>query len=155
MASRKSSHRSPARFLARTLEGAKAATAPGFIEPCVPTLRQKPPAGDEWVHEIKYDGYRAQAQFDKRPRIFTRRGHDWAERMPMIAQAIAALPANGIVLDGELVALDRKGKPSFPEISAQLSTPRSTGLVYYAFDFLDDVANGFLKSLLVVVVKAH
>lgn len=67
MVLRKSSYRSPARFLARTLDGAKIATAPGFIEPCVPTLRLQPPKGDGWVHEIKYDGYRAQAQFDKRP----------------------------------------------------------------------------------------
>jgi bifunctional non-homologous end joining protein LigD len=111
------------------------APAPGFIEPCTPTLRKAPPKGEGWLHEIKYDGYRAQVHFDQRPRIYTGRGHDWADRMPIIARAIAALPANAIVLDGEIVALDKKGMPSFPDVAKE-PAKRGARIVYFAFDLL-------------------
>ena len=132
---RSSNHRSQARFIARTIGGAEVAPAPGFVEPCIPTLRKAPPKGDGWLHEIKYDGYRAQLQFDKRPRIYTRRGHDWADRMPVITHAISGLPANQIVLDGEIVAIDKKGMPSFPDVAKELAK-RSARIVYFAFDLL-------------------
>jgi ATP-dependent DNA ligase len=116
---RRSTHRSPARFIARTLDGAVQAPFPDFIEPCNPTLRKLPPPGPAG-HEIKHDGYRVQAHFDGEPRIYTRRGNEWAARMPTIAAALKALPANNLVLDGELVALDRTGKPSFYELPSEL-----------------------------------
>jgi bifunctional non-homologous end joining protein LigD len=72
------------------------------------------------VHEIKHDGYRVQAHFDGEPRIYTRRGNEWAARMPTIAGALKALPANNLVLDGELVALDRTVKPSFYRVGLNL-----------------------------------
>jgi bifunctional non-homologous end joining protein LigD len=106
---RRSTNRSPARFIARTLEGAFVAPFPDFMEPCKPTLRKVPPSGEGWLHEINHDGYRMQAHFDRAPRIYTRRGNEWAARMPTIAGALKALPANNLVLDGELVALDTKG----------------------------------------------
>jgi bifunctional non-homologous end joining protein LigD len=56
---RQSIHRSPARFTARTLKGAKPAPFLGFVEPCLATLKDEPPAGPRWVHELKLDGYRA------------------------------------------------------------------------------------------------
>jgi bifunctional non-homologous end joining protein LigD len=114
MKPRRSTHRSQARFIARTLEGATPAPFPGIIEPCSPTLRKVPPTGDAWLHEIKHDGYRIQAHFDGEPCIYTRRGNEWAARMPSIAAALKALPANNIVLDGELVAVDAKGKEQCP-----------------------------------------
>ena len=117
------------------IEGAEVAPAPGFIEPCTPTLRKAPPKGGGWLHEIKYDGYRAQVHFDKRPRIYTRRGHEWADRMPVLKTAVAALPANQIVLDGEIVAIDRKGMPSFPDIASELAK-RGARIIYFAFDLL-------------------
>jgi bifunctional non-homologous end joining protein LigD len=133
---RRSTHRSLARFIARTLDGAVQAPSPGFIEPCNPTLRKVPPSGSAWVHEIKHDGYRVQAHFDGEPRIYTRRGNEWAARMPTIAAALKALPANNLVLDGELVALDRTGKPSFYELPSELKVRVKARLVYYAFDLL-------------------
>jgi len=93
--SRKSTHRSPARFIARTLSGAKAAPFPGFVEPCLATLKTQPPAGARWVHEVKLDGYRAQACFhDGRAIVYSRGGHDWTERLQPIAAALANLPAS-------------------------------------------------------------
>jgi bifunctional non-homologous end joining protein LigD len=65
------------------------------------------------LHEIKHDGYRAQAQLCEGARIFTRRGYDWAPRMPTIAAAVSALPVKSVILDGELGAVDIKGKPVF------------------------------------------
>jgi bifunctional non-homologous end joining protein LigD len=133
---RRSTHRSSARFIARTLDDAIQAPFPGFIEPCNPTLRKLPPSGPAWVHEIKHDGYRVQAHFDGEPRIYTRRGNEWAARMPTIAAALKALPANNLILDGELVALDRTGKPSFYELPNELKVRVKARLVYYAFDLL-------------------
>jgi bifunctional non-homologous end joining protein LigD len=120
------------------LPGAKARPFPGFIEPCAPILRKAPPVGDGWVHEIKHDGYRAQAQFDRTARVYTRRGNDWADRMPSIVAAIASLPANNIVLDGELVAIDTKGKPDFHALQSALArgSRSPASLVYFAFDLL-------------------
>jgi bifunctional non-homologous end joining protein LigD len=109
---------------------------PGFIEPCSPTLRKVPPSGEGWLHEIKYDGYRVQAHFEGEPRIYTRRGNEWAARMPTLSAAVKALPANKLILDGELVALDRAGKPSFYELPNELKVRVKARLVYYAFDLL-------------------
>ncbi|HEY8247045.1 MAG TPA: hypothetical protein VIG38_07160 [Hyphomicrobium sp.] len=139
MKPRRSTHRSAARFLGRVIEGAKPAPFPGFVEPCCPTLRKAPTSGDAWLHEIKHDGYRAQAQFNERPIIYTRRGYDWATRMPTIAASLDALPVNNVILDGELVAVDAKGKPVFYELPAAVAAKPSrvkARLIYYAFDVL-------------------
>jgi ATP-dependent DNA ligase len=133
---RRSTHRSPARFVARTLDGATQAPFPRFIEPCNPTLRKTPPSGEGWLHEIKHDGYRVQAHFDGEPRIFTRRGNEWAGRMASMAAALKALPANNLVLDGELVALDAKGQEAFYELPTELKMRVNARLVLWAFDLL-------------------
>lgn len=136
MKPRRSTHRSMARFPGRTLEGAKPVPFPGFVEPCRPTLRKVPPSGTAWLHEIKHDGYRTQAQFNERPLIYTRRGNEWAARMPTIAAALRTLPANNVILDGELVAVDAKGKPAFYELPTELKARLKAKLIYYAFDLL-------------------
>ncbi len=122
------------------LDGSHAGSFPGFVEPCCPTERKHPPDGDAWLHEIKHDGYRAQAQYcDDTARVFTRRGHDWASRMPAISASIAALPVNNVILDGELVAVDAKGHPAFYELPAAITTKPmrvKARLIYYAFDLL-------------------
>lgn len=137
---RRSTHRSPARFLGRVIGGAKPAPFPGFVEPCCPTERKLPPSGADWLHEIKHDGYRAQAQFhDGAASVFTRRGNDWAARMPTIAASMRALPVNNIILDGELVAVDAKGNAVFYELPAAITTKPArvkARLIYYAFDLL-------------------
>jgi bifunctional non-homologous end joining protein LigD len=136
MPPRRSTHRSPARFIARTLEGATPGPFPSFIEPCCPTLRKVPPNGDGWLHEIKHDGYRVQAHFDGEPRIYTRSGNEWAARMPTIAAALRALSANNVVLDGELVAVDRKGNEAFYQLPSELKVRVKAKLVLWAFDLL-------------------
>jgi bifunctional non-homologous end joining protein LigD len=137
---RRSTHRSTARFLGRVIEGAKPSPFPGFVEPSVPAERKIPPSGDAWLHEIKHDGYRAQAQFfEGSAHVYTRRGHDWAARMPTVAAALNALPVNNIILDGELVAVDGKGSAIFYELPSAITakpTRVKARLVYYAFDLL-------------------
>ena len=68
---------------------------PGFIEPCLPTLARSVPVGPQWVHEIKHDGFRfIRRREGDRVRVFSRRGHDWTDRVPRIAEALAALARN-------------------------------------------------------------
>jgi bifunctional non-homologous end joining protein LigD len=82
--------------------GARPAPSPGFIKPCRPALREEAPSGGRWIHEIKFDGYRAQAHLHNgQSAMYTRRGHDWRLRFQTIADALANLPANELILDGE------------------------------------------------------
>jgi len=128
---------SPARFVARTLRGAKPAPFPGFVEPCLATLRDEPPAGLRWVHELKLDGYRAQASFNAdRATIYSRRGNDWTARFRPIAEALQHLPANGFIIDGEVVVPDEQGRPNFHWLQDDLAEGRTDRMLYYAFDLL-------------------
>jgi bifunctional non-homologous end joining protein LigD len=137
---RRSTHRSPARFLGRVIDGALAAPFPGFVDPCNPSERMTPPGGETWLREIKHDGYRAQVLFsDGVARIYTSREDEWAARMPTLAASVQALPANNIILDGELVAIDAKGEATayeLPPANPAKPTRVTARLVYYAFDLL-------------------
>jgi bifunctional non-homologous end joining protein LigD len=119
------------------LPGATPAPHPGFIAPCEPKLRRTPPSGDRWVSEIKHDGYRVQAQLEAgRPRLFTRRGYDWTPRFAALASALTDLPANNIVLDGEVIVQGETGVADFDALQADLASGRSERMVYFAFDLL-------------------
>src|ERR1700712_1157444 len=77
------------RVSAKTIEGARPAEMPGFIKPQLATLKSRAPAGDQWLHEIKYDGYRLQLHLDGgRRKAFTRNGLDWTKRFSAIAGAL-------------------------------------------------------------------
>jgi bifunctional non-homologous end joining protein LigD len=107
----------------------------GFVEPCIPILAHKPPAGPQWVHEIKHDGYRLIVRRDgDRVRLFTRRGYDWTERFPAIATAAANLRAKSFTLDGEAVVCDADGIAAFDELH---SRRRLGEAILYAFDLLE------------------
>jgi ATP dependent DNA ligase domain len=87
--------------------------ADGFIEPCIPTLAANPPSGPGWVHEIKHDGYRLIVRRDGgTARLFTRRGHDWTDRYPAIADPeLRAKPVTGYGdggIDGRPEGADRR-----------------------------------------------
>jgi ATP-dependent DNA ligase len=102
--------------------GARPAPSPGFIETCRPALREEAPSGGRWIHEIKFDGYRTQVHMrNGRPAIHTRRGHDWTHRFQPIADALAALPANDVILDGEAVVADSRGVPDFGLLHTDLA----------------------------------
>jgi bifunctional non-homologous end joining protein LigD len=103
------------------LPGATPAPFPGFIAPCEPNLRRTPPTGDRWLSEIKH-GYRVQAHLDAgRPKLFTRRGYDWTPRFAALASALTDLPANNIVLDGEVIVQGETGVADFDALQADLA----------------------------------
>jgi bifunctional non-homologous end joining protein LigD len=109
---------------------------PGFVEPQHPTAWPKPPNGDSWLSEIKFDGYRAQIHvFDAKPIIYTRRGNDWTGRFDQVASALRSLKHDAI-FDGELVALDEKGFPDFHALQLAAREAQAERVVYFAFDLL-------------------
>jgi bifunctional non-homologous end joining protein LigD len=117
------------------VEGARKAAFPAPFTPEMATLVDDVPAGDEWLHEIKYDGYRLVVMIQKgQARLITRNGNDWTDRFPDAARALAALPATSAVLDGELVVLTRQGTTSFQALQNVLNSGRGGELVFYAFD---------------------
>jgi bifunctional non-homologous end joining protein LigD len=129
--------RSSTRFSARMLPGATpSAEMPGFIQPQLATLKAKAPAGERWIHEIKFDGYRGQVHVDRgRVRVFTRSGLDWTKKFPIIAEAAAALPVDRLIIDGEICVVEN-GKTDFSALQAELKSGRQRALVFYAFDIL-------------------
>jgi bifunctional non-homologous end joining protein LigD len=115
-----------------------AAKALAFIPPCLASLRSEPPEGADWVHEVKFDGYRMQAHLSGgKARLLTRTGLDWTARFgTTLADAVAALPCEDAILDGEIVALDPSGVSSFAALQQALSEGERQDLVLYAFDLL-------------------
>jgi len=108
---------------------------PEFVPPqlCQPVSR--PPEGEEWVHEIKFDGYRLQMRVSGgEVTLRTRTGLDWTDRFPAQAEAVRSLP--DCLIDGELVALDGHGIPDFAALQAALADQQTAALVYFAFDLL-------------------
>jgi ATP-dependent DNA ligase len=86
----------------------------GFIEPCAPVLYEVAPAGPDWLHEIKHDGWRIIARKDgDRVRLWSRNGRDWTADFPGIVTAIAHLPNDRLVLDGEAAGHAPDGLPDF------------------------------------------
>ena len=96
-------------------------TLPPFIPPELATAVNKPPAEDFWVHEIKFDGYRMICRIEKgTATLFSRNQIDWTKKVPTIAQALAALPAENAFVDGEVVSIDSQGRTSFEALQNAL-----------------------------------
>ncbi len=111
---------------------------PKFIPPMLCATADKPPSGDGWQFEMKYDGYRLQlAVGDKTVALRTRTGIDWTDRFPDIANAAKLLKVRDTVLDGEAVAFDSNGIAAFPKLVTALSHG-GAGIVFVAFDVLRD-----------------
>jgi ATP-dependent DNA ligase len=105
---------------------------PGFIKPQLATLRARAPKGDQWLHEIKFDGYRVQIHLNKGKRkVFTRTGLDWTKRFSVIDGAFD-IPGQAII-DGEVVVV-HDGRTNFSELQAELAAGNQDRLV--AFDLL-------------------
>jgi bifunctional non-homologous end joining protein LigD len=116
---------------------ARHAALPAFVAPCLATLADKVPQSDNWIHEIKFDGYRLQARLDNgKVKLLTRRGLDWTRKFPAIAEAIATLPAKAALIDGELAVEGDDGVSSFSLLQQDLKDGRHDRMVLYAFDLL-------------------
>ncbi len=123
---------SPALALARSLRGAKSGRFPDFVEPSLATLAARPPQGDKWLHEIKYDGYRFQCHFHRGIRLYTRRGHDWSDRLGNIVTALQPLAQHAVILDGEVIVQTPEGRSDFHALEKELKRKDcSDRLVYY------------------------
>jgi bifunctional non-homologous end joining protein LigD len=110
---------------------------PGFIEPCLATLADKAPDSDNWIHELKFDGYRLQAHIDNgKVRLLTRKGLDWTAKFGTTAAALARLPVSNAIIDGELVVEGPDGISSFSLLQQALKRGDDAAMVYYLFDLL-------------------
>jgi ATP-dependent DNA ligase len=122
-----------------------AAALPRWVQPQLTQLVDAAPDGDQWLHEIKFDGYRMHARLDGGAvKLLTRTGLDWTHKYPPIAAAVASLGARRVYLDGELCGVFPDGITSFSMIQAASEAGNAAGLVYFIFDLLhldgDDVA---------------
>jgi bifunctional non-homologous end joining protein LigD len=97
------------------------------FEPCIPTRATKVPTGQDWLHEIKYDGYRLIVQRDgKQVRLFTRNGADWTKRYPLIVESALRNKSSRFVIDGEAVLLGVDGVSDFDGLHSRKHTTRSS-----------------------------
>ncbi|MGY4512575.1 DNA ligase D [Bradyrhizobium sp. USDA 3650] len=113
----------------------KAAEMPDFVAPQLCTSVERPPGGEGWCHEIKFDGYRVQLRVEGgKATLKTRKGLDWTEKFASIAKEAGALP--DMMIDGEIVALDHNGAPNFSSLQAALSDGKTDELIFFAFDLL-------------------
>lgn len=124
----------------------KAQRRSAFIPPCIPTLVDRPPDGDRWTHEIKYDGYRTQIHLaGGHARAFTRNGHDWSMKYAAVLAASRELITRDAILDGEMVVQDESGRSSFKKLASAIRWEGSS-LVFYAFDLLGLDGNDLTKQ---------
>jgi bifunctional non-homologous end joining protein LigD len=113
----------------------RANAAVAFVEPMAAMLVDRLPEGDEWLYEAKFDGYRAIALKDgARVRLLSRRGNDLSRDYPGIVRAVRALGPDKVALDGEIVAFDEDGRPSFQQL--QHRTAKAAAVRYFVFDLL-------------------
>lgn len=114
---------------------ARAGKPPPFVPPQLATLTDDVPPGDEWIHEMKFDGYRCLvAVGGGRSICYTRSGLDWTGKFRGVAEALSALACESALLDGEIVAPADGGGSQFSALQAALSAGRPTQ--YHAFDLL-------------------
>lgn len=119
----------------------KKTALPATFQPQLAVLAASPPSSpDDWLYELKFDGYRLLARIDKgKVRCFTRNGHDWTDKLPVIAKALAKLPTESAWLDGEITVEGGNGAPDFQALQNAFDRGTTSSIVYWLFDapFLD------------------
>ena len=120
-----------------SLHGAAKAPHKKWVIPQLATLVDQVPEGDDWVHELKYDGYRMLCSIhDGTAKLLTRNGNDWTSKLQRIAAAAEALPVKQAWLDGEVVAVMPDGSINFQVLQNAFDSKSDTNLIYYVFDLL-------------------
>ena len=112
---------------------------PAFVRPLIPADAARPPAGDGWLHEPKWDGYRFQViKNGAEARLFSKSGAEYTERLPLMAEAFQRLPARAAVLDGELCFIDAGGQANFRKLHTEMRTrwPDEAQLIFMVYDLL-------------------
>lgn len=114
----------------------KVAETPLFFKPMLAKPATKPPESDEWLHEVKFDGYRMQVRLDGgNVRFFSRQGNEWSENFLALSKYFAMLPCINAIIDGEIAAVDQDGRTNFSLLQTAL-TQKDSALAYYAFDLI-------------------
>jgi bifunctional non-homologous end joining protein LigD len=121
----------------KNLPGARKAAMPEFVPPQLATLVDKPPSGDQWFHELKFDGYRLLCHLHGRQvRFWTRNQKDWTAKFETVGKAVKELPVKSAILDGEIVALDASGRASFQKLQQSINKGAAAGLIFNVFDLI-------------------
>ena len=110
-----------------------------FIRPLSPSAAVRPPTGDDWLHEPKWDGFRFQIIKDGSDvRFYSRHGAEYTDRLPGMVEAFGKLPTKSTIHDGELVLIDPRGAAHFYRLMSQMRTsdPDESQLMFLAFDLL-------------------
>jgi bifunctional non-homologous end joining protein LigD len=122
---------------AAAVPGARKAPLPTKIAAQLATLVDEPPKGAEWLHEMKFDGYRILARLqDGRARLLSRNGKDWTAQFPAVATAVEGLPVQTALLDGEVAIVLPSGTTSFQALQNALTGQDQGQLAYFVFDLI-------------------
>src|SRR5262249_30440191 len=115
----------------KTPPRARKAKLPDFIPPQLATLVKEPPAGDEWLHELKFDGYRMLCRVERgRVTVWSRNGKEWTEKFQNVVEAVKSLNVTSAMLDGEIVIVDAQGRSSFQKLQRAMGKATTTGFAY-------------------------
>jgi len=110
---------------------------PEFVSPQLATLVKEAPKGDEWLHELKFDGYRLLCFLNRgKVRLWTRNRKDWTDKFPGIVKALQGLKVQSAILDAEVVAMDSSGRSSFQMLQQAIHKTGGRGLVLEVFDVI-------------------
>lgn len=121
----------------KNLPGARKVAMPEFVPPQLATLVDKPPSGEEWLHELKFDGYRLICHLEgSQFRFWTRNRKDWTAKFTNIGKAVKTLGVKSAILDGEIVALDPSGRASFQRLQQSINKGSAAGLIFHIFDLI-------------------
>lgn len=121
----------------KNLPGARKVAMPEFVPPQLATLVDKPPSGEEWLHELKFDGYRLLCHLQRgQVRFWTRNENDWTAKFTGLGKAVKTLPVKSAILDGEVVALDASGRASFQRLQQSINKNAGSGLIFHLFDLI-------------------
>ena len=120
-----------------TLPGARPAKLPSNVWPELATLVTEVPEGDDWLHELKFDGYRILMHIDgSQVHCLTRRGNDWADRLPQLVHDAGELGLAPTLFDGEVCVVESDGTTNFQRLQNSLSAGADRAIVYFVFDLL-------------------
>jgi len=121
----------------KNLPGARKSSMPEFVSPQLATLVDEAPKGNEWLHELKFDGYRLLCHLNRgHVRLWTRNQKDWTGKFPNLVNALKAVPVQSAILDAEVVALDASGRSSFQALQNAIAKSTNKKLVLQVFDLI-------------------
>jgi bifunctional non-homologous end joining protein LigD len=121
----------------KNLPGARKAAMPEFVSPQLATLVKEAPSGNQWLHELKFDGYRLLCHLHRgQVRLWTRNRKDWTDKFPNVVKALQSLKVQSAILDAEVVAMDSSGRSSFQMLQQAIHKTAGKGLVLEVFDLI-------------------